>query len=196
MDNSILNRGYGALEKEFSAPGHEFRGKPFWSWNGELEEKELKRQVDVLKEMGFGGYFMHSRAGLITEYLGEEWFDLCNKVAVYGEENGMEPWLYDEDRWPSGCAGGIVTRDPKYRMKSLVVKESAPDDRTEPENLLYTFEAILEKDTDKLLRYRMLADGERALYVAQEGQRHVLLNFFVEYDRPSSGYNGTTYIDT
>ena len=196
MDNSILNRGYGALEKEFSAPGHEFRGKPFWSWNGELEERELKRQVDVLKEMGFGGYFMHSRAGLITEYLGEEWFDLCNKVAVYGEENGMEPWLYDEDRWPSGCAGGIVTRDPKYRMKSLVVKESAPDDRTEPENLLYTFEAILGQDTGNLLRYRMIKSNERALYVAQEGQRHVLLKFFVEYDKPSSGYNGTTYIDT
>ena len=48
-------------------PGAEYRGKPFWSWNGALEEEELLRQIDVMKEMGFGGYFMHSRTGLITE---------------------------------------------------------------------------------------------------------------------------------
>ena len=28
-------------------PGAEYRGKPFWSWNGALEEEELLRQIDV-----------------------------------------------------------------------------------------------------------------------------------------------------
>ena len=80
-----------------------------------------------MKEMGLGGYFMHSRTGLITEYLGDEWFDLINQVADAAEADGMEAWLYDEDRWPSGSAGGKVTTDPQYRMKSLYVYESAPD---------------------------------------------------------------------
>ena len=100
----------------FENPGVEYRGKPFWSWNGELEKDELIRQVGVMKEMGFGGYFMHSRAGLITEYLGEEWFELINAVADAGTKMGMESWLYDEDRWPSGSAGGKVTVDKQYRM--------------------------------------------------------------------------------
>ena len=82
----------------FENPTREYRGKPFWSWNGKLEEAELCRQVDVFKEMGFGGYFMHSRTGLETEYLGEEWFDLTNSCADYGRKAGMESWLYDEDR--------------------------------------------------------------------------------------------------
>ncbi|HNY29182.1 MAG TPA: hypothetical protein PKH31_17555, partial [Candidatus Sumerlaeota bacterium] len=30
-----------ALVKTFEHPGAEFRGKPFWSWNGELEKGEL-----------------------------------------------------------------------------------------------------------------------------------------------------------
>ena len=111
----------------FASPSVEYRGKPFWSWNGELRGEELVRQAHVMKEMGLGGYFMHSRAGLITEYLGEEWFDLINEVADAAEEDGMEAWLYDEDRWPSGSAGGKVTVDPQYRMKSLYVYESAPD---------------------------------------------------------------------
>ena len=82
----------------FENPGAEYRGKPFWSWNGELRKEELLRQLSIIKEMGFGGFFMHSRAGLITEYLGEEWFELVNAVADEGEKLGLEAWLYDEDR--------------------------------------------------------------------------------------------------
>ena len=91
--------------KAFQRPEAAYRGKPFWSWNGELDEKELKRQIHIIKEMGFGGAFMHSRAGLITEYLGEEWFELTNVSADEGDKLGLEMWLYDEDRWPSGSAG-------------------------------------------------------------------------------------------
>lgn len=38
--------------KEFENPPKEYRGKPFWAWNGQLEEQELLRQVHILKEMG------------------------------------------------------------------------------------------------------------------------------------------------
>lgn len=43
------------LYSEFISPSAEWRGKPFWSWNGELDEHELCRQVSVLKEMGSAG---------------------------------------------------------------------------------------------------------------------------------------------
>jgi len=32
---------------------------------------------------------------------------------------GMEAWLYDEDRWPSGIAGGMVTKEKKFRLQFL-----------------------------------------------------------------------------
>ena len=32
----------------------------------------------------------------------------------------MLAWLYDEDRWPSGPAGGIVTKDRQYRARYLL----------------------------------------------------------------------------
>lgn len=63
------------IEQLFQNPTAEWRGKPFWSWNGKLEKEEILRQIDVLEQMGMGGYFCHSRTGLITEYLGDEWFD-------------------------------------------------------------------------------------------------------------------------
>ena len=128
----------------FQNPGVEWRGKPFWSWNGELREDEVRRQIGVMKDMGLGGYFMHSRAGLITEYLGEDWFDLINAGADEGERIGMEAWLYDEDRWPSGSAGGMVTKDPKYRMKSLVLCEQSPESFVRDDDMIAVFAARID----------------------------------------------------
>ena len=77
------------IYETFRKPGVEWRGKPFWSWNGELKSGELIRQADILGKMGFGGYFMHSRCGLITEYLGDEWFQVTNDVADFSEKAGL-----------------------------------------------------------------------------------------------------------
>ena len=54
-------------------------GIPFWSWNDVLEKEELLKQITELEEMGFGGFNMHTRNGLNTEYLGEEYMD-CVKA--------------------------------------------------------------------------------------------------------------------
>ena len=48
----------------FRSPTAEYRGTPFWAWNGYLEKKELERQIGVLKEMGLGGFHMNVRTGL------------------------------------------------------------------------------------------------------------------------------------
>ena len=106
-------------ESRLRSPEAAYRGKPIWSWNGDLEEEELLRQIDAMNEMGFGGYFMHSRTGLITEYLGGKWFRLIRRCAEYGKEKGMESWIYDEDRWPSGTCGGLVTREHAYLMRFI-----------------------------------------------------------------------------
>ena len=103
----------------FKNPSSEYRGAPFWAWNCKLEGPELLRQIDIFKEMGLGGFHMHSRTGLGTPYMGDEFLslvELCNKKA---KENEMLCFLYDEDRWPSGAAGGLVTRDHKYRERFL-----------------------------------------------------------------------------
>lgn len=175
----------------FDNPGHEYRGKPFWSWNGQLEAPELARQVGVMKEMGLGGYFMHSRAGLITEYLGDDWFELINKTADCGEALGMEAWLYDEDRWPSGSAGGKVTVDPQYRMKSLYVYEMAPKKFCYTEQTFIAFAARL--DGLKLGEYHVISSTEGARDLP-DGYK--ILEFRIVPDAPNSNYNGTTYIDT
>ena len=52
-----------------------YRPIPFWSWNSKLDKDETIRQIEIMDKAGIGGYFMHARGGLTTEYMGEEWFD-------------------------------------------------------------------------------------------------------------------------
>ena len=56
----------------FKQPTAEYRGASFWAWNTMLDQKELDRQMEVLKSMGFGGAHLHPRTGLETPYLSEE----------------------------------------------------------------------------------------------------------------------------
>ncbi len=86
---------------------------PFWSWNAKLEPDELCRQIDWMKENGIGGYFMHARGGLKTEYLSEEWMQCIGACGDHGEATGMDSWIYDENGWPSGFAGGKLLDDPE-----------------------------------------------------------------------------------
>ena len=86
----------------------------------------LERQIEYLKEMGFGGFHMHSRFGMDNEYLSDEFMTLVRACTDKAKAEGMLAWLYDEDKWPSGFAGGLVTREPKFRQRRLVMV--APED--------------------------------------------------------------------
>ena len=95
----------------FQNPTNEYRGAPFWAWNQALSPEVLVKHIDYFKEMGIGGFHMHCRTGLDTPYLGDE-YKACVRACVdKAKKDGMYAYLYDEDRWPSGAAGGKVTKD-------------------------------------------------------------------------------------
>ncbi len=174
--------------KNFYSPAPVYRGKPFWCWNGALEKEQLLKQLDTFKTMGMGGVFFHSRTGLETPYLDEEWFSLINACADYAEKKGLEAWIYDEDRWPSGTAGGMVTETPWCRMKYLratVIPAAEFSDASLPENVVAMFSADMDG-----IEYKNLTRLEK------EPTGDTVLVFSVEEMRKHSNYNGYTYVDT
>lgn len=181
------------LEEGFINPPMICRGKPFWAWNDLCEEKELRRQIRIFKEMGFGGFFMHARTGLKTPYLGREWFKAIQTCIDEASKLQMEAWLYDEDRWPSGSAGGLATKDVKYRMKYLVYEKVAPADFSwDCESCgKYVF-AIRTKD-EKLEEYTALKRPED-LKMARNA--NFILVFHIRTFNPRTPYNGGAYLDT
>lgn len=92
---------------------NKYRPFPFWSWNDKLDKEELVKQIDWMHDAGIGGFFMHARGGLITPYLGNDWFECVKACEKRAEELGMEAYAYDENGWPSGFVGGKLLENPE-----------------------------------------------------------------------------------
>ena len=86
----------------------EFAPLSFWAWNDEMSEERIQMQIEEFHKQGFRGFFMHSRGGLRTPYFSDQWFATCRFAAKVARKYKMEAWIYDEDGWPSGFAGGRV----------------------------------------------------------------------------------------
>ena len=176
------------LRREFAHPPLSFRGAPFWSWNDRLEPEELARQARDMKAHGMGGFFMHSREGLETVYMGPEWLACVRETVRVAKEEGMGAWLYDEDRWPSGFAGGLVpARGDAFRAKVLAVEECAelPEDS---EQALAVFAAVIRDG--QVVSARRLSSGEDSV---QPGE--TFLVFRREIAPPSEWFNDDSYAD-
>ncbi|MEE0928420.1 MAG: glycosyl hydrolase [Acutalibacteraceae bacterium] len=107
-------------KNELKNPSKKYRPAPFWSWNEKLDVNETRLQVRQMEQAGLGGYFMHARGGLQTEYLSDEWYDNILAACDEGKKSGMLSWGYDENGWPSGFGGGLVNGlGEKYQQKYL-----------------------------------------------------------------------------
>lgn len=186
----------------FRDPGCEYRGTPFWAWNCELEEKELLWQLETLKQMGFGGAHLHVRTGMETPYLSDEHMDLVKSCVKKCRQEDMKAWLYDEDRWPSGAAGGFVTKEKQYRAQHLLFTTEPYTDDKKPEmsyerhgelsrsnngHLLACFDIVL--DDTGCLRSGKRIDPEQPC----EGTKWYA---YVENPSETPWFNYQTYVDT
>ncbi|MBO4558861.1 MAG: hypothetical protein J5712_02160, partial [Lachnospiraceae bacterium] len=200
----MLYKNTAQLEdKVFKDPGPEYRGTPFWAWNTTMTKENIRFLTEVFKDMGMGGAHCHVRTGLTNRYLSDEFMELIEEAHKDFAEKGMLTWLYDEDRWPSGAAGGIVTKDHRFRSRFLVLSSQAPGEKTEEiekyvssaapvksnERTLLAGYAVTLKD-GCLASYRMLEDGEKPR------QGELLKYAYLEVAGDNPWFNNEAYVNT
>ena len=178
----------------FKNPTSEYRGTPFWAWNCELDKNELLWQIEQLKKMGFGGFHMHARCGLSTKYLGEGFMDLIKICTQKAKDEEMLAWLYDEDRYPSGAAGGYVTKNSEYRAKYLVFS-------TEKVEFYQREEAVAQGKPYLLACYDIVLNTDGTLKCGKMiGESDVPAGCkwyaYVRTPEPNGWFNNQTYVDT
>lgn len=187
----------------FKNPTSEYRAAPFWAWNCDMTLDLLKKEIEYMKDMGFGGFHMHPRVGLSTPYLSDEFMDLVKGCVDKAKEEDMRAYLYDEDKWPSGFAGGFNTKKVENRQKTLRITPvpylddsiSLEEDKAIAEKklpgakyyLLSCYDVELDSEK-KIVRYSKIDPKTKA--------KGVKLFAYVEYAVPTSWYNGQTYVDT
>ncbi|MCR5723796.1 MAG: hypothetical protein K6G80_01765 [Treponema sp.] len=120
------------MNDSFRIPAAEFSPIPFWFWNDELTEAEIKRQMTAFKEKGIDGFVIHPRLGLPPSipYLGKRYFHFVRYAVTLAARFSMTVVLYDEGMYPSGsCHGEVVKLNPAFASQGLSLKECAPSDR-------------------------------------------------------------------
>lgn len=200
------NREKMLSDELFKNPTCEYRGTPFWAWNGKLDKETLLEQIGIMKKMGMGGFHMHVRTGMDSPYLNEEFMDFIKTCVEKAKEEDMLAWLYDEDRWPSGAAGGIVTRDkPEYAAKNLMITTRPYENGKKQENqgsvagrgrggmrqnngeLLAVYDVSLNSD-GTLKTWKMIGEGDEA-----EGTKWYA---YLEHGIADPWFNDAPYVDT
>ncbi len=130
--------------QKFQDPPAAFRPAPLMVWNDVMTEAELEKQLDEFKEQGFGGVFVHPRPGLVTPYLSERWLELWRFTVDECRKRDMVTYIYDENSYPSGFAGGHVPEEmPESRGTAINVSTIEAD---------AVNEMALSKDTVALFR--------------------------------------------
>jgi hypothetical protein len=177
---------YESLLKTFVDPPAEYRSAPLWVWNDLMTRDEIRRDLEEFKARGIGGAFIHPRPGLITPYLSGEWFSLCKYAVETGRSLGLKVWIYDENSYPSGFAGGHVPAAmPDAARSGLRMKryEGPPPAAARGEA------AVILRRTltgfEDLSGKPLPPGGDRAAYFV----------FDVVRQTPSPWYGGFTYVD-
>ncbi len=113
-----------AVKKQFSDPPRQYHSAPLWVWNDMLTDEQIVGTMRDLAGQQVKQVFVHPRPGLMTPYLSDEWFRLWRVALEEAERLDMNVWIYDENSYPSGFAGGLVPEAmPESRGKGLYLNE-------------------------------------------------------------------------
>ena len=173
----------------FSDPPVEYRSVPFWSWNDKMTREEIDLQLEDFKAKGIGGVFMHPRYGLITEYLSDEWFEMVRYTVDKCRELGMEAWIYDENSYPSGFAGGHVPAEMPESFNQGQGLKMKRVTKLSPGEAKQAFLAVYRDEQGNLA----VLDPEQAGEAAEREGEYFL--FEKEFNSRSKWYGGYSYVD-
>jgi dipeptidase len=171
----------------FADPPAEYRAIPFWVWNEKISAEGIDFQLEEFKKAGVGGVFVHPRPGLMTEYLSEEWHSLFDHAVRKGKELGMQVWIYDENSYPSGFAGGHV---PAQMPDSYKHGAGLAMEKQEVLKVVLsdTVAVVLKKEGDQFKEVTKEAEKENG----QAGNWYI---FRKTYPDKSWWYGGYSYVD-
>jgi hypothetical protein len=108
----------------FKAPPHEYGAiQPFASWNGPDPKEVRERIVRDFDQLAANGVFVVNLSPGRGEpkYLSPEHMDQVKFTVQEAAKRGMRLWIQDESDYPSGFAGGNISRQyPQLGMQGMV----------------------------------------------------------------------------
>ena len=184
--NEVKINDFKSLSSEFKSPSKEYTTSPFFVWNYKITKEEIDHHLNEFKKQGSLQVFVHPRPGLITEYLSDEWFKLFKYTVDKGKKLGMNVWIYDENSYPSGFAGGHVPDQmpESYNQGqglNMSKFETLPDTASK-------YYICLKEENGKFINITSTLENEK-------GKKGKYLLFNKTYNGKSDWYGGFSYVD-
>lgn len=176
------------LQEHFEDPPVSYSTAPFWVWNDQITKDKIERQLRDYKDHGIHMVFIHPRPGLITEYLSREWMELTRYAVDLAKELNMKIWLYDENSYPSGFAGGNVPAlMPESYNQGAGLQLQKTQKLTRKDSGKYFL--ILKKLGDQ---FANITNGLQHYY-NQSGEYYVFSKWY--YPTGEAWFGGWSYVD-
>lgn len=100
----------------------------FWFLNDYCDDAAIDRQIAGFHRERVAAVCLHPRDGLLLPYGSTDWFAFVRRTAEKLAAKGIEVWIYDEDPYPSGNAGGRLALDhPELIAKTIVMHKAVPE---------------------------------------------------------------------
>jgi hypothetical protein len=177
---------FASLSSLFAEPPREYTTSPFFVWNAEITREEIDHFMNDFKNSGSRQVFIHPRPGLITEYLSDEWFELFQYTVEKGKELDMNVWIYDENSYPSGFAGGHVPAE-------------MPESYIHGQGLRMTRFELLPDTAEKYFLCLKEENGAFSDITSslsnEKGKKGNYFLFSKSYNGKSDWYGGFSYVD-
>jgi len=169
----------------FANPPREYSTGPLWTWNDMLTEDHIRSTLRDLAGQKVKQVWVHPRPGMMTAYLSDDWFKLWKAALDEAKKLDMNVWIYDENSYPSGFAGGLVPEAmPESRGRGLAFREEKQPGKP---------------GDDVLAIFRMTDDGyEDVTKKAREGKALPEADYLVAHvirAKDSPWYAGRSYVD-
>jgi len=109
-----------AIWPHLATPLDAYRPIPWWAWTGDLNEADLRAQLDAMQAQGLKEFFLFPIYGLEVPYGSAAYWEKVGWTLEECRRRGMKVWIYDEYNWPSGvCAGRVLRDHPEFVAQSL-----------------------------------------------------------------------------
>ena len=184
--NEVKVADFNTLSLQFKDPPKEYTTAPFFVWNGDITNEEIDKDLVSFKNGGSSQVIIHPRPGLITEYLSKNWFELFHHAVEKGKELDMNIWIYDENSYPSGFAGGHVP-------------DEMPESYNKGQGLNMTKAEVLPDTCNK---YWLCLKEENGVYkditaslANEKGKKGKYFLFSKTFFEKSDWYGGFSYVD-
>ncbi len=116
-----------AVRRAWVTPPPEYGPEPYYGLNGAVDESVIDRDLDSMKQLGYGAVTVQAGYGMPFAYLSPEYFTFFRTFVLAAKQRGLRVWIVDDAGYPSGFAGGKFTElRPDLRMQALAVAERIP----------------------------------------------------------------------